>query len=429
MNIKLYIGEVVPLLDKRISMAKVAHLLIPLARQSGLCLPEVQVGAGYLQWTLPGTGWIPFTEVDDTCKSVVAHIYNMRKSAVLSALEGSPIKDMVLVVPSDEFIYCRVSGEEWEIALVAWAYRYPDRQVCGELDGWIEKTVLQEVNIGFVWQGNILPHLPFRLMGYSRTTSADGWFHVDQKVEVGRSLQIDTLAGKHFVLSVEKGKSDYSFDLTQFFSVQIEVRQGGIPVSGKVCKINFAGKLYELQTDSSGRGELELPLQGDEQGLSEQPQPNCHVVCEEDVQCQVPAIEGEKLHFIFEKKVLPTEHIEKPVEDSVSSTIYPPVSESNVMSVQKPKLVEKNIQEPEYVFIRLLDYGKFPLPDLDFVLITKKKGEVLLKTDKEGYCKIPKEWFTHKEKIQVKFSIHKDYMALHDLHDQKKKRKIKRLWL
>lgn len=62
--------------------------------------------------------------------------------------------------------------------------------------------------------------------------------------------------------------------------------------------------------------------------------------------------------------------------------------------------MEEKIQEPEYVFIRLLDYGKFPLPDLDFVLITKKKGEVSLKTDKEGYCKVPKEWFTHKEKYR-----------------------------
>lgn len=429
MNIKLHIGEVVPLLDKRISMAKVAHLLIPLARQSGLCLPELQVGAGYLQWTLPGTGWIPFTEVDDACKSAVARIYNMRKSAVLSALEGSSIKEMVLVVPSDEFIYCRVSGEEWEIALVAWAYRYPDRLACGELDGWIQKTVLQEVNIGFVWRGDMLLHLPFRLMGYSRATSEDGWFHVDQKVEVGRSLQIDTLAGKQFTLKVEKGKSDYSFDLTQFFSVGIEVRQEGIPVSGKVCKIDFAGELYELQTDDSGRCEQVLPLQGNGQGLPEQPQPDCHVVCEEDIQCQVPVIEGEKLHFIFEKKVLPTEPIEKPVEDSVSHTIHPPVSDSDVIPIQKSEFVEEKIQESEYVFIRLLDYGKFPLPDLDFVLITKKKGEVSLKTDKEGYCKVPKEWFTHKEKIQVKFSIHEDYMALHDLHDQKKKRKIRRLWL
>lgn len=429
MNVKLHIEEVVPLLDKRISMAQVAHLLIPLARKFGLYLPELQVGAGYLQWTLPGTGWIPFTEVDEACKSVVARMYSMRKSAVLSALEGSSIKEMILVVPSDEFIYCRASGEEWEIALVAWAYRYPDRLACGELDAWIEKAILQEVNIGFVWRGEMLPHLSFRLMGYPRITSEDGWFYVDQKVEVGRSLQVETSSGKQFILCVEQGTSDYSFDLTQFFSVEIEVREKEKPVSGQVCKIDFAGELYELQTDDLGKGKLELPLLGNGQGFPEQIQPDCRVVCEEDIQCQKPGSEGDRLRFIFEKKVPSTEPVEKSVEDSVPRTTRPSVSDPSVMPVQKPEPVEENMQDPEFVFIRLLDYGKFPLPDLDFVLVTKKKGEVSLRTDKDGYCKIPKEWFTHKEKIQVKFSIDEDYMASHDLHDQKKKRKIKRLWL
>ena len=69
----------------------------------------------------------------------------------------------------------------------------------------------------------------------------------------------------------------------------------------------------------------------------------------------------------------------------------------------------------------LLDYGGVPLPDLPFTLTLKKKGALSLKTDANGQCLIPKEWFVNKEKMRVNFTVTPEYQASHDLHDKRKK--------
>ena len=75
------------------------------------------------------------------------------------------------------------------------------------------------------------------------------------------------------------------------------------------------------------------------------------------------------------------------------------------------------------VTIRLLDYGGYPLQQLPFVLKTKKKGKQQLTTDDQGECRVPKEWFTHKEKMRVSFTVTADYQASHPLHDEKEAKK------
>ena len=102
MNIKYQIGEVVQLIDKRLPVEAVCKQLQPLGKQTGLNFAEPATGAGYLQWTLPGEGWIPFTEVEDNLKPALATLYQQRKADLAARLEGSPIKDQLFSVPSPE---------------------------------------------------------------------------------------------------------------------------------------------------------------------------------------------------------------------------------------------------------------------------------------------------------------------------------------
>ena len=60
--------------------------------------------------------------------------------------------------------------------------------------------------------------------------------------------------------------------------------------------------------------------------------------------------------------------------------------------------------------------------ELSFFLTTKKKGRQTLMTDSEGMCKVPKEWFSPKEKMVVDFIVSSDYQKAHDLHDPKNKK-------
>ena len=75
------------------------------------------------------------------------------------------------------------------------------------------------------------------------------------------------------------------------------------------------------------------------------------------------------------------------------------------------------------VKIRLLDYGGCPLPDLPFVLFTKKKGELKLRTDADGCCEVQQDWLTNNEKMRVKFEVTPEYRQTHDIHDGKTKKK------
>ena len=127
MNIKVTLGEVRPL-DKRLPMEIISQKLQPIAKQANLIFADWQLGVGYLQWSLPGTNWTPFTKGNEEEQSTVAQIYETRKSLMQNALQGSPLKDIVFSVPSADFVFFRQQGVDWEIALTAWGYRYSEHK-------------------------------------------------------------------------------------------------------------------------------------------------------------------------------------------------------------------------------------------------------------------------------------------------------------
>lgn len=407
MNIKLPLAAVNSIVDKKIPLEQLTRKVQPVAEKAGFLLPTLTAGSGYLQWDLPGTGWLSFNDLPLDLKDAAAIEYQERKAALQTAFQGSQIGEVVLTIPETKFAYFRQNGETWDVALVAWGHKYPDRPAGNELDTWIVKQKMQDVSVGFSWDGQRLPNMDFILNNQPRTTSEDGLFHVDEKLLVGRTFPVATKWGKVFTLVVTEGQSEYVYDLTQYFSVMLRVTKNDAPCSEYSCSMNFGDTARTLTMDSTGAASLRLAMVCDSQGQPSPIQPECVVTCNGETKQQAPQMEGDTLSFAFafnDPKPNPPGDPEPPGGPEPPEKPEPPV-------------------EPKFFCIKLRDYQGFPLVDMPFTLTTKKKGQVELKTDDQGQCVVPKDWFTDKEKLNVKFTVTSEYQTTHDIHYNKKKKK------
>lgn len=396
------IAKVTLLIDKTYSLLQLSTQLSAYGEQAKLLFIEPQTGAGFFQWTLPGEGWKAFGDLDEQTKRIIAPIYLQRQDMLRNTLGDFPLRDAVLKVPSeDEFVFFRQKDGDWEIALTAWGYQFVSMPPAGGISAWYEQKEYQEVNVGFQWDGALQPNLPFVINGQPRTTSEDGLFHVDEPLEINSRFEVKSVNGREFMLVVEKGKAEYVYDITQYLTVEVGATKDGMALVSEPCTVNFNGSDYHIDTDGTGTGSIVMPLSFQRVGNALAPQPECAVTCSGETQRKTPTDDGKTLRFDFKFKT--------------------PVDDSEVVEEQKSPVIGPETPESEtkYVKIRLLDYGGYPLSDLPFKLTTKKMGEKELKTDEKGYCQVPQEWFSSKEKMQIKFVVSPEYQETHDLHLKK----------
>lgn len=238
----------------------------------------------------------------------------------------------------------------------------------------------EQVSIGFTWDGTLLKGHSFAYDGSQQQTGSDGLFHdpVPQMAGATHSVSCDGMAQE--TLTVEKGRGDYIYDITRYFEAQVTVTQDGKPAESQECEISFNGNRHSVRTDAGGKAGIRMPL-AYAQGPA---QPGCTVSCNGESQTQTPDRDGGVLNYQFDLQ-------------------SPPV--------------------PQYVYVRLLDYGGYPMADIPVSVRLKKKGEVSLTTDEEGRIRLDREWLTPKEKFKVGFTVSADYQQTHDLHLKPKKQK------
>lgn len=409
MNIKLQISEVKSLIDSKLPLEQVYKQLRPLAQKADLQFIEPQIGHGYLQWSLPDNGWTSFGRLDEAMKGEVAGIYRQRKEKMASLLSNSPLKEAVLCVPSELlFVFVKQQGDEWLIALAGWGFRYPNKGAGRELEAYFAKTALQEVAIGFQWNGQLIPNYTFKIQQFSRTTTQEGWFFIDQPMPIGKHLQIKTLDGQEFTLVVIEHQKEYLYDLTQYFDVLVHVEYDDSPWPSCDCTLTFNEKQYRQTSDARGEVSLRIPFIVDEKGEVASCQPYVSVSCNGEREDQQPIAQQGLLRFDFSFHTPKEEPKEKEEPIKVIDKPLPPI-------VDPPT--------PEYVKITLRDFGGFPLVDMPITLITKKQGEMSLVTDKQGEVMINKAYFTQREKFRVKFEVTPEYRSTHDIHERKRGKK------
>jgi len=410
MNIKVSVNAVTRIVDPKIPIEQLYKVVQPIANSAGIQLCTFTAGAGYLQWILDGEGWIPFKDLDDTDKANVAQAFTERRQQVLDELKGAQIANDVLTVPSDEFLLVRKNGINDDIALAAWAYRYPERASGLELNTWRSNAKLQEVNIIFTWDEKPIPNMPFMLEGLPHFTDLDGTFHVDKPLPVGKQYSLHTstapvpgIEDRRFTLTVEQNKAEYRFDMTRWFDLEVIVTRGGEPVCDCSCMIGFNGKNNTLATDSTGRATLRLPLAGDMVGHAAPNQPECTATCSDKTLKYTPQHADDYHTFEFDLEPEKTPEPEPPV-------------------IPEEKVIPPPVKEPEMVKIVIIDYEGFPVVNMPLKIKTKAKGTIDIVTDDKGAVTIPAEIVSHKEKVNVKFTVTPEYQETHDIHYYKKKK-------
>ncbi len=408
MNIKLKVTAVNRLISEKVSLGQVYSKINPIAKSAGIRLAECTVGAGYYQWELPGNDWMPFSKLSDDAKADAASVFYDRKAVLLTALKGSELAESACSVPSDsEYIYFRQTAEGWDISLVAWAFRYPDKPNGRELETWRTKVVAEDVNIGFEWNKVRFKNFDFTLNRYPRQTGTNGWFHVGGKVPVKRQFALSLPDGRSFHLTVTEGQNDYVYDLTEYFAVDIKVNKDGNPLSAQSCAIGFGTFQEYLTTDDNGEIHLRIPLLPTPKGEVSEKQPECVVTCSHEVKAQTPVTNEQHLAYDFNFETPPLKP-EPPAPE-------PPMPENN------PEPPAPPVEKEEIVSIKILDYEGFPVVDMPVVLGTKQKGDVEVVTDENGMCSIPRSWIGSDKKIKVRFTVTPEYQKTHDIHYKKKK--------
>ena len=415
MNIKLRINEVINLLPQ-IATEQLHKTLSPIVQSVGVVLPPVKIGHGYYLWTLDGDNWVSFTKLETQQKALVAELYQEKIKSFNTFLEGSPLKDIVITIPSEDFIFTRPNGSSYDIALTGWGYKYPHKAPIISLDTWVKHIDKEAVRIGFKWDDDLLPHFPFTLVGENRKTQENGWFQCDGKLPVGNTYKISTLNETCFNLVVEKNKQDYVYDLTKRGTISIKVLHDCNPVENAACDITFKSKTTNIVTDATGAANQEIILEPGADGGVAMPQPLC-TVSYNDKTLEKTVNPNGITDFVFESFSEPVVTPEPPVEPEPLVIPERPIEPDPLVDPEPPTDPVR-----ETVRITLLDYEGYPLVDMPFTIKTKKKGKVQLTTDNQGRCEIPKEWLTPKEKINVDFDVTPEYQTTHDIHQTKKKK-------
>ena len=368
--------------------------IAPCGKSENVIFPDIQTGVGKLVWKWDGDGWQKFADASDAEKPLIAREFHKRKCQIQSSLKDAFLKDDIFITPDDkDFVFYRKTNSDvYEFAIAGWGFKFLNKPNGNEMDTWKNKNLRQDVNIAFTWDDKVLPEVDFGVNNLPRKTDKDGFFHVGV-CDVGDILKIVRPDQVSEELKVSLGQAEYIYNLTKYFDVDISITKDGEPVSDGVCDVYFNKKSHQLTTGTNGRAQLRLPLVCNSAAELSEPQPPVKVSYLAESLDKTPTMENQTLMFEF---------------NLVSPKPEP-----------KPEPKPQHVQE--FITFVVLDYGGYPLPDLDFVLTTKIKGEINLKTNSEGNCTVPKEWFTPSEKLNINFNLSKEYLAAHDIHDGKKR--------
>lgn len=391
-----------PVFNKHVSVDMVFNLLHPLAASHKLCFAQFSTGPDFLQWSLPGNDWKSFVDCSTAEQAAVAGALSERKAQLEADLREKQFVEPIFTVPSDEFIYYRQSGKDLEIALTAWGHHYPDQPAGEALSAWLSQQEKEDVNIAFKWNDKLLPRFKFKLQGYERETSRDGYLHFDRTVLVGTVFSIKAPTGEHLELLVEKGKADYVYDLTQYFNVKITVTQDGEPIADAQVEVCYDKTIASLKTDAAGKIEHTLPIAIDADGTLNFITCPCEVSCAGQCISQTPTEADEVLSYHFDFNTPEPEPEPEPE----------PMPEP----MPKPEPEPEPNPEPEFVTIKLKDYGGKPLGNMAFTLTTSDGGRSQYQTDSQGSCQVPKSLFSDRTKFKIEFIVSSEYQTAHDIN-------------
>ncbi len=313
-------GSLYQVLPRNKSVFQYRKDVEPIAQQYGITFADLTTGVGKYKWKVDGEGWQKITAAPADEYDMVAHNYDVQQNNVKEALKDAFYKDDIFTVPDESFVYYRKTPTgEYEYAVTAWGFRDPYKPPKREIHYDVTKIKLEAVNIAFVWDGKKVPNVDFWFNNVPKQTGKDGYFHVDGKLNVGSQYNVVTPDKMEEILTVEQGKTEYIYDFTQYFTVEVQVSFDGSPVGNQQCDLMYYKGIEPLTTDENGHASIKLPLSLDVSTVSpKDPQSAVKVTCRSEQQQQVPAAaNGAQLLFEFQFKTP-----EQPKTKSVSGEVH-----------------------------------------------------------------------------------------------------------
>lgn len=218
-------------------------------------------GNTYLQWTLPGDGWIALSKGDPLMEQLVRKkLAQLQQNVCAQFGNNQEMALKLLSVPSDDYIYYKPDENGGlMIKLTAWGYRFPERIGTGGITGHITPDPKKEhISISLVYNGKPVPNQVLRLNGFSNTVNGQGVLDVGD-LPVGYQFDIEVGDERRHV-TVMPGEGEITIDMTQYATVEVRVLLDGAPYAGAEAELSYMGQRIPLTCDGNGYASARLPL-------------------------------------------------------------------------------------------------------------------------------------------------------------------------
>lgn len=336
-----------------------------------------------------------FATATDADKDEIASWLKTCKEYVCEALfEKMPWVQSLFIIPTQNEIYWyRNSVGELQVTLAQWGFESKlvghKVDIIGLLISQPQIKSQQEVVIHIDYSdGGIAADVPFVLNALSNPREANtndvGDYRLG-RLFPGKKFSVETLDGcNRAEFTVEPG-SEYKavFDWATRYKLVVENQKGE----------RKAG--YELTVDGAS-------ITTDTEGCYEQ-----KVVLRRDMKIDVVA--GDKSQQF---------DLHREADDNLFRIIIneeePPIPPLPPVPPMPPT---PPVQQKEYIMVKLLDYDGTPMPNLSFVIRTKKESVIEARTDEKGEAKIDKTLFDARKKYHIETRLTTQYRE--ELNKQK----------
>lgn len=264
MNNKIKAADVACLIDKNVAYDQVYNSLKDvLPSDESMIFAERTSGYGFLQWELPGEGWIPLDKADPIQGIEVKKKLEKRIQHVKDKTGDSLLTQQILTYPDDSYVFYKITPTgQLLILLTAWGYRHPEKIESGSAGGNDTPSKIKEpVSLQFTYGGRPMAEKPFVLIGEERLekmTDANGAYPIGE-LPVGYRFDIEINGKKHHV-TVEEGKGQICIDATVYATVEVKVTLDGQPYANVPVTLNYGGQQTMLIVDGQGKAMAQFPL-------------------------------------------------------------------------------------------------------------------------------------------------------------------------
>lgn len=374
MNVKIKEGAYCLIEDKNYDQVFIV-LQKKLGEKERMLFAERTPGNNYLQWTLPGDGWIALSNGDSLTEQLVRkELSTLQRNVCAQFGDNQEMAQAILSVPSDEYVYYKPDASgNMMIKLTAWGYRFPE--IIGtDLTGIIQpKTLTEHVSISLVYDGKPIPNKALRLNSFDRIVDDRGIFDVGD-LPIGYQFDV-TAENERRHITVKQGEGNIVIDLTEYTTVEIRASLDGVPYAGAEAELSYMGRHISLTCDNSGCAVTKLPLYKDGSF--------CRVSVKDTIQQKILK-EADNI-FVFQLNTPPSPPSPEPQDTTVSIKAIlngKPYDGAKAFLSYKDKQLELVCDENGYVQIRLPfegeDLCKVSIDDTTQQEILKESGNVFV---------------------------------------------------